>query len=81
MAKCRHRLPFFLDNYYSHTPPPIQEDEEEQLNAPQLHDLQPVQPNPDPPDPLPEVQIHSQPSVSGPMTRSKTKKQQSESNN
>ena len=79
MTKCRHRLPFFLDNYFTLTSPPTPVDEV-QNNTTQPDDLQPVQLNPDPPDPLPEVQPNSQPSMSGPLTRSRSKKQQSEWN-
>ena len=112
MTKCRHRMPFFLDNYLGLTATTITEDEGEGSSIPPHHDLQPVQinpdppdllplipedegdqlnltpqrdfqlfqNNPDPPDPIPEVQPDSQPPVSGPMTRSRRKKQQSKVN-
>jgi hypothetical protein len=110
MTKCRHRMPFFLDNYLGLAATTITEDEGEGPSIPPHHDLQPAQINPDPPDlpplpplppiipedegdwlnlsqnnpyppdPIPEVHPDSQPSVSGPMTRSRRKKQQSNVN-
>ena len=60
--------------------PLIPEDEGDWLNLTPQHDFQLFQNNPDPPDPIPEVQPDSQPPVSGPMTRSRRKKQQSKVN-
>ena len=103
MTKCRHRMPFFLDNHHGLTASPTPEDEGDELSTHPQHDFHllqvsnnppvPLSPipedeeeqlsltlNPDPPDPLPENHLDSQPSECGPMTRSRTKKQQSKVN-
>ena len=83
MAKCRHRLPYFLDNFHGLETPPIVEDEYEQDQTPE-HDVEPqldqatqdVLHPPDPPDPLHpqlEVQLDNNLLLVGPVTRSKAK--------
>ena len=51
MAKCRHRLPYFLDKFHGLETPPIIEDEYEEDQASE-HDIEPqyVQPTPTPDD-------------------------------
>ena len=80
MAKCRHRLPHFLDNFHGLETPPIAEDENEE-DLPPEHDVEP-QPGPfaqtvfHPPDPLPqqtEVQPDNNLLLVGPLTRSRAK--------
>ena len=78
MGKCRHRLPFYLNNYHGLQLPPVTYQQELQ------------QPDQDPPDPaLPDAEQHDQqhpvdtlvplllpqPQFSGPMTRSKSRRQ------
>ena len=81
MTKCRHKMPFFLDNYHGLKITTIPEDEEQTVNPtpenePQLVNPTHVHPTHVPPDPLPqpaEVQPVIQPLLGGPMTRSRTR--------
>ena len=80
MAKCRHRMPYLLNNYHGLEIQPIVEEDEDQ--TPEL-DIEPQhvplnQPVLHPPDPLPlhhqpEVQPVSSLHILGPVTRSKAR--------
>ena len=81
MAKCRHRLPFFLDNFHALETPPIIEYDYEEDQAPEddiePQHVQPTQPVLHPPDPLPhlpEVQLDNNLLLIGPVTRSRARK-------